>query len=383
MPRQLLLEWADRQGRDCLKVSGWPEAELREIGHMDAGDLSRRLSVLPSDSLTDGGHVGIPPVAGSFVVEGGSVWFVPRFPFVDGMSYSLLVDGDGGLAEPEVWAIQRTAATGIPTTEVLEIYPTAATLPFNLLRVYVHFSSPMSEGWACRSVRVCRADTGEPLEDVFLPPDPELWDPERRRLTMLLDPGRIKRGLAPNREFGYPLAEGMEVRITVDAGFRDAKGRPLKAASERRYRVGPALRSRIDPAGWRLTAPAAGSSVPLVVDFGRPLDHGLLQHCLWVTDGAGNRVPGAGAPCAGEQGWRFVPSVPWRRGEHRLVIDSRLEDVAGNSPVHVFDRDIARQADAPLRDGLTEVSFVCAADPGAPQTGASAGNVQSSFPSLA
>ena len=52
--------------------------------------------------------------------------------------------------------------------------------------IYVHFSSPMSEGWAARAVRVLRADNDEPLEGVFLAMEPELGDRERRRLTLLL-----------------------------------------------------------------------------------------------------------------------------------------------------------------------------------------------------
>ena len=110
----------------------------------------------------------------------------------------------------------RPLPDAVFTTEVVAIYPTAAELPVNLLRVYVHFSASMSEGWAARAIRVTREDTGETLDDVFLPPEPELWDPERKRLTMLLDPGRIKRGLVPNLEFGYPLVEGTTVRIAVD-----------------------------------------------------------------------------------------------------------------------------------------------------------------------
>ena len=41
--------------------------------------------------------------------------------------------------------------------------------------IYVHFSSPMSEGWAARAVRVLRADNDEPLEGVFLAMEPELF----------------------------------------------------------------------------------------------------------------------------------------------------------------------------------------------------------------
>ena len=359
--RDLQLEWAQYDGRDCLKISGWTEAELSELSGLDAGALSRRLAVYPSEALPScGGKLAVPPVAGRFLVQVATVWFVPRFPFADGVSYSVLVESSGDAGDAEVWEIRRPLPDAVSTTEVVAIYPTAAELPVNLLRVYVHFSAPMSEGWAARAIRVSCEDTGETLEDVFLPPEPELWDPDRKRLTMLLDPGRIKRGLVPNLEFGYPLVEGTTVRITVDTDFRDAAGQPLRAGAERSYSIGPALRARIDPTAWRLTAPAAGSRAPLLVEFDRPLDHGLLQHTLAVRDDAGRNVGGAGEIGKGERSWNFTPAVPWEAGEYQLVVEPRLEDVAGNSPTRVFDRDVTKAEDAPGEQGAVTVGFSCA-----------------------
>ena len=254
--RQLRLEWAEEQGRTFLRVRGWTEIELRELGGLTVGDLGHRLALLPSEVLeTVGDFRLIPPVAGGFTFECDSIYFVPRFPFVNGMSYSLLVDSGGGVESPEVWTIQRSSPASAPATGVVAIYPTAPELPVNLLRIYVHFSGPMSEGWAARTVRLHREDTGEVLEGAFLPPDPELWDPARRRLTMLLDPGRIKRGLIPNQEVGYPLIEGVPVRLVIGPEFRDASGQPLTVSAERGYRIGPAIRARINPGCWQLTVP--------------------------------------------------------------------------------------------------------------------------------
>ncbi|MCY4557287.1 MAG: hypothetical protein OXF79_13105 [Chloroflexi bacterium] len=358
--RHLQLEWAQYQGRDCLKISGWIEAELRELEKQDAGALSRRLALYPSEAVPqDEGWPVVPPVAGRFLIEGEAAWFVPRFPFVDGVSYSLLVRSASEADGAEAWDIRRPSSEGSATTEALVIYPTAAELPVNLLRVYVHFSAPMSEGWAARAITVSRADTGETLDDVFLPPEPELWDAERKRLTMLLDPGRIKRGLVPNLEFGYPLVEGTTVRITIDPAFRDATGQPLRAGAERSYSIGPALRSRLDPHSWRLTAPAAGSREPLLVEFDRPLDHGLLQHCLSLQDGDGRTIEGAGEIGKGERIWGFAPDIPWTTGEYRLVVKPRLEDVAGNTPVRVFDRDVTKAEDAPGEWEAVTVNFSC------------------------
>ena len=106
------------------------------------------------------------------------------------------------------------------------------------------------------------------LQCVPVPGEHELRDASRRRLTVLLDPARIKRGLAGHREAGYPLRPGEPFRLVVDSGFRDAQGLPLRAGAHRRYGVGGEERRHVDPASWVLTVPPAGTSEPLQVAFG-------------------------------------------------------------------------------------------------------------------
>jgi hypothetical protein len=327
-------------------------------------------SETPRASAGDGSRrgpfaAGLQPTAGRFDVDDDGVWFIPRFPFIAGTSYSLLVQTDEHHAVgPELWTIERPARVGAPTTDVVEIYPSADVVPLNLLKLYVHFSAPMSEGWALRAVRVRRADTGAQLEGVFLPMEPELWDPGHRRLTLLLDPGRIKRGLVPHEEAGYPLVEGVPIVVSIDLEFRDAAGRPLRAAFERRYEVGPAVRTRVDPAHWEWETPAAGAVDPLVVAFDRPLDQALLEHCLEVFDGSGAPVPGQHVTGRSERTWRFEPESPWRAGPYALRVDPVLEDLAGNSVVRVFDRDLLRDEDAPRHAGPWRLEFACRPSPG-------------------
>ena len=357
--RRLRLEWASHQGSDCLQITGWSEAELSEMTRSNAGALSRRLALYPSDALgASRGCATLPPIAGGFEVHDERVLFRPRFTFVDSIEYALLIDQPGSV-ESETWTIRRQPNASLPTARVLEIYPTAEVVPLNLLRIYVQFSDPMSDGWAERAIRIRSLDTGQPLENVFLPPAPELWDSERRRLTMLLDPGRIKRGLVPNLESGYPLADGMTVEISVDLGFRDARGQPLKTTAQRTYRVGPALRSRIDPGRWSITVPPSGSSAPLLVEFDRPLDHGLLRHSLSVQDSTGNTLHGTTEIVTSELAWSFTPARPWECSQYQLVIEPRLEDMAGNTPARVFDRDISRPEDAPQANTQTRIPFNC------------------------
>ena len=360
--RRLELAWSEHQGRSCLRIGGWTDAEFRALGGLAAGEIVRRLAFVPTEFIEAGGdlHAG-QTMAGQFEVEEDTVLFIPRFPFMDGIGYSLLVDSSPGVGDVdhlEIWTIQRPALSDIPTTDVIAIYPTSDELPVNQLRFYIHFSGPMSDDRAARAVHVCRVDNNKPLEGIFLEMEPELWDPEHRRLTLLFDPGRIKRGLVPNEEAGYPLTEGVPVTVTIAAEFRDSAGRPLRSGAERSYDIGPPVRARINPADWRYHYPTSGSMDPLTVGFDRPLDNALLQHSLWVKNMAGVAVPGQGFVGPGERCWSFEPESPWEESHYQVWVDARLEDLAGNSLIRVFDRDLMRAEDAPTDAGPVTIDFM-------------------------
>ena len=361
--RRLELAWSELEGRSCLRVSGWNEADFEELVQSAPSELGSRLVVLPSEVAAAGiAPKAMQSMAGSFEFDQGAVCFVPRFPFLQGLSYSLIVRQVSGDCDPdsmEAWAIHRPLPE-CPLTAVVEgIYPSALSLPVNQLKLYIHFSHPMSEGWSNRAVYIRRADNDEPLEEVFLAMEPELWDRERRRLTLLLDPGRIKRGLIPNNELGYPLTEGVPVIVTVDSRFRDAGGRQLRVSVERYYDVGPPLRLRIDTDSWHYHWPRIGSTGPLIVEFDRPLDRALLEHSLWVNTSSGSAIAGQSYVDVGEESWRFEPHSPWGEGLYTLVVDHRLEDLAGNSLNRVFDRDLMRTEEVPLSADLIGIDFRC------------------------
>jgi hypothetical protein len=237
---------------------------------------------------------------------------------------------------------------------VVAIRPTGTTVPRNLLRCYVEFSAPMREAGSAH-VRLLDG-AGMPLDGALLATEYELWDPDRRRFTVLLDPARIKRGLVPHRTVGYPLREHTSVTLVVDAAFPDASGRPLRAGATRTWHVTADERRHVTPSSWSLAPGRVSTTEPLTVTFDRPLDHGLLQRCLRVVRADGE-VAGAIAVGGEERSVTFTPTSPWRDVAHRLRVDPVLEDVAGNSVQRVFDRDITRADEAPRDGGPVEVPF--------------------------
>jgi hypothetical protein len=208
----------------------------------------------------------------------------------------------------------------------------------NLLRMYVEFSAPMSSGRSYEYVKLF-AEGDSLLEEPFFTAGGavELWDPERTRLTILFDPGRIKRDLKPHEELGLPLREGKPYRLVIDSAWRDAQGRPLVRSYVKRFRVGAQDRALVRTADWRVTPPRAGSRDSLIVAIPEPLDRALLARLLTVRDASGSRIDGGVAVSERERRWAFAPREPWRRAPHAVHVDTELEDLAGNNLRRLFD----------------------------------------------
>jgi hypothetical protein len=331
------VSWSRCGDDDCIR-----------LGHLSTGAL-----VEVRAGAATAGH--LPPMAGHVRRDGDDLCFLPRFAFVGGTTYAVVVNGVTAAV------LVRPRPDLVATTQVLEIRPSAGVVPRNLLRLYVRFSAPMSEGYAAEHVRLLD-DDGVPLAGALLATEHELWDPDRRRVTVLLDPARIKRGLVGHREAGYPLRTGSSFRVVIDDGYRDARRAPLRTGAERRYEVGDDERRHVAPEDWTLTVPPTQTLEPFVVAFERPLDHGLLTRCLRVVGPDGRAVDGRVELGPEERSWQLSPAEAWATGTHELVVDPVLEDLAGNSVSRVFDRDRARAEDEPREVRPIAVPFAPADD---------------------
>ena len=91
--------------------------------------------------------------------------------------------------------------------------------------------------------------------------------------------------------------------------------------------------------------------------FGKPMESALALRMLWVEDGAGKRVAGKASLSDHERVWTFAPAAAWRPGAYRLVADTRLEDLAGNSIGRPFEVDMRRPAGKAVRRATAKVGF--------------------------
>jgi hypothetical protein len=305
------------------------------------------LGVVPASAIALGPE--LVTTAGTWTLEGETALFSPRFGPVAGSAFVLVGRADvRGQPWRELARFVVPDAGHAPTTVVESIDPTVDTVPANLLRFAVTFSAEMNEGSAAGNVRLLD-ESGAEVLGALLDMPPELWDRGRRRLTVLLEPGRIKRGLQPNVQAGAPLHEGGSVTVVVGSGIRDAGGAALVGEARRDFRVGAPIRSRVDPASWDVRWPDVDGD-PLVVLFDRSLDRALVRRHLGVVDRGGHPVSGTAILDPYARRWEFTSVEAQAATSLRLRIDTRLEDLAGNSVRRVFDRDLRQREDDGIDD---------------------------------
>jgi hypothetical protein len=229
-------------------------------------------------------------------------------------------------------------------------------LPENLLRFYVCFSNSMQRGRVDTEVSVLGPD-GAPAPDVLYRAPVELWDRNMTCLTILLDPGRLKRGVGPNRELGPPLKVGEEYTLAIGSGMTDLSGHRLQKTVYKRFRVTEAVREYIAVERWKIGLPVIGSCEPLILAFPCPLDWALLPHAITIVSADERSIEGHAVIDRGERRWSFAPASPWAAGSYRVRVASTLEDVCGNSVIAAFDRPLRPGSDLAYEVANQSISF--------------------------
>jgi hypothetical protein len=226
------------------------DAELMaSLGRYTQGGSSVQ-SIFQVSVIKPGAPIGdlLPSVSGRYQILRDGVRFVPHLPFERGLSYRASFDplplGRAELSEVLTLDFLLPRKHSPVPTDVKHVFPSIAYLPENLLRFYVCFSNAMQRGHARAEISLLGPD-GKPAPDVLYRAPVELWDRSMKCLTILLDPGRIKRGVGPNRELGPPLKVGQEYTLAIGSGMPDLSGRQLRGAFYKRFRVTEAVRMHL------------------------------------------------------------------------------------------------------------------------------------------
>ena len=353
-----VLEASQPPDRSSVTIGGLTPAMVTALKrHLDAGNSWQ--SVL-STRVVGGAMIGddLPAVGGRHRLLHDALEFVPYWPFAAGTPYRCRFDPprDPAFADcPRLSLDIHQPVVTSPPPRVLAVHPSGGEAPENVLRFYVTFSEAMQRGHSHTHVCLTGPD-GSTQPDVLYRAPVELWTHDMRCLTVLLDPGRLKRQVGPNRQLGPPLKPGRSYALVIGTGMIDQTGQSLAETHRHQFRVTAAVRQAINVTDWFLQTPVAGSTQPLLLEFPRPLDWAMLTRSIRIDLAGGPSLAGRVDISRAERRWMFTPVTPWAPGRYRIVVEPDLEDVCGNDLMAPFDRDLRRD-ETPLPKRPTHIPF--------------------------
>ena len=317
-----------------------PENIQLNQGPVDSEIAAKYLRVLLMDPQT--GLPG-PPILGSYRFDRDSLIFIPAAMATPGYGYrtELTLPGEKDESMPI-----DIPPLSIPAdrTAVESVYPTGEELPANLLKFYVYFSRSMREtADIFDHIHIVDQTLSRQVEEPWR--RQQMWSDDGKRLTLLIHPGRIKKGVNLRQELGPVLRPDHRYTLVIDADLLDADGQPLAREHRKHFQALAEDGSR--PALDRAEITVAKDGV-LYVDFKKRMDHALLARMIHVKNAEGAIVQGVGKVFQGERAWMFTPAKPWKHSRYTLIVDENLEDLSGNTPSRVFDADLDNPDHGPI-----------------------------------
>lgn len=357
-----VIVWQKQAAKDVVVAQGLETDILQQTAAAKWSDEQWRkafpITVESGDLVSS---VELPPMLGHYETSKSVVTFTPQYPLAPGLKYRAtlhLGQLPGYPGKPALVSSSHTvpAMKLTSTTVVEQVYPSADVLPENLLKFYIHFSAPMNGGHIYEHIKLLNS-SGQPVLMPFLEIDEELWNPEMTRLTLFIDPGRIKREVKPLEDIGPALETGKTFTLVIDSQWQDGKGAPLKATYRKQFKVSAPDRSALDPGTWQIKGPVAGTTAALTVEFTKSMDHALAQRLIWVTGPDKQRVAGNVTLQNLEQRWSFVPEKAWVTGSYQLQALTTIEDLAGNNIGKAFEVDIFEGVEKRIKNEAISIPF--------------------------
>lgn len=346
-----------------VEVPGLSAASVRALGEPTrTPEQWRSLLSVYAEQGNLFADAGLPAMLGAYAATNGTLRFTPSFALAPGVHYRAVfrteaLPGHSGRRSAAVTSMFQLPHTRPqPSTVVRQVYPSADVLPENLLKFYLHFSAPMRGGHIYEHIHL-HNQAGQNIELPFLELDEELWDPSMTRLTLFIDPGRIKREVKPLEEIGPSLEQGQRYTLVLDREWPDAAGVPLKETFRKEFQVGPPDREPPDPKHWKLQPPRAASTEPLVIVFPESMDHALAQRMIRVIFTSGELVAGQTILEDRERRWSFTPTREWPRKPHTVLVQTTIEDLAGNNIGKAFEVDLFDGVQRRLTNATVRLPF--------------------------
>ncbi|EZH75581.1 hypothetical protein ATO12_02000 [Aquimarina atlantica] len=299
---------------------------------------------IPKDEFSS-----INPVLGKLIEEKTSIRFTPLIPFGWNQKYTVVY---GDTIEYFVLDIPEE----YEYLSVTSIYPSAKTLPSNLLKWYIQFSHPINETHIYDHIRFINA-VGDTLPRAALSLENALISNHGKLLTVWVEPGRQKRDLIPNKQLGPVFKNENSYKLVVLKKLKDINGISMHDNFIHSFQITNADRIKPDINSWKIQAPKVNSKSRLLISCHEPLDYGSTQNSITVINTKGEKINGNWQFTDHESTMFFTPLHPWKKGNYNILLQPHIEDLAGNNLDRLFDSEITDTISSHILPKVHKIKF--------------------------
>lgn len=289
---------------------------------------------------------GSKAVLGSYRVDTNRIVFTPRFLPDVKVIYSITFSSQSlfnrtGINPEYHLELSEEVSFGIPTHEALgiQLSPFSKSLPENILRVYLHFTSPMGFQNPYDYIQLMDS-ANQIIENAFVEIPEGLWNGDRTRLTLLFHPGRVKRNVGPNRKLGPVFKTGGTYQLVVKDDLKDVNGNSLGDDWKMNFTITDPIRTKMSMEEWQLTTSCL-DNCQLLLKTDRLVDMEMMERFLRIEDENEAAIP---FEIKNEIDQIAIHSDQFKLGiSYRLIVNPRLEDLCGNTFLNAFDYRIGER----------------------------------------
>lgn len=250
---------------------------------------------------------------------------------------------------------------GLQAVKFVKLRPRQQTIPANFLKFYLTFPEKMERGVAFEHLSLLKELKPSKTEPVLEPfREVELWDETGTRLTLWLHPGRQKPGVNLNVEFGPILESGNIYHLVVSNDWKTEKGTELGIDSVFYLMAGASDVRQPKPQKWELKVTPEQVAItpcwswnPRIIDKLDPMSF-VKRITVRDADGKGVLVIADGDHLTISP----LNNKTFSPGKYQLVVDPKLEDLAGNSVGRPFNVDLEKNPDFQERTEPVILDFV-------------------------
>ncbi|TSE11414.1 Ig-like domain-containing protein [Aquimarina algiphila] len=271
------------------------------------------------------------PILGTIQIDELELHFTPLVPFGWNQEYTFIYNNT-----IEYFTLEIPEAYNYLAVEA--IYPSAKSLPSNLLKWYVQFSHPVNEVHVYDYIRFIN-NQGDTLSRTTLSLENALISEDGKLLTVWIEPGRQKRDLIPNKQLGPVFENDAMYQLIVLKNIKDRQGVSMQKDFTHLFKITYADRIQPSMGSFKILPPENNDD--LVIFLGESMDYGSTLNSMKIINAEKQEIYGEWQLTNNESTLIFTPKHPWKKGQYQVLIDSRLEDLAGNNLNRLFDSGVS------------------------------------------